>query len=96
MTAAYKNIFFDHFNPEASIDKKYTKRRLAYLYPYLSQFVTKFKRSIESNDSSSIKFYMNFRKEVREMIVTPDNTSQILRAKVVATESIKFVMAYVT
>ena len=39
---------------------------------------------------------MNFRKEVREMIVTPDNTSQILRAKVVATESIKFVMVYVT
>ena len=43
-----------------------------------------------------MKFYINFRKEVREMIITPDNTSQVLRAKVVATESIKFVMAYVT
>jgi hypothetical protein len=81
LSAAYKTMFFEPFNPSASLDKKYTKRRLTHLYPQLSSFVCRFRASLEDGRADS-KWYSFFRKDIKEM--QSDNT-QVLRAKVVAT-----------
>ena len=91
LSVNYKNMFFEAYNSSASIDKKYTKRRLTYLYPQLSSFVCKFRTALEEGRPDS-KWYCFFRKDVKEM--QSDNT-QVLRAKVVATEACRYVLAYV-
>ncbi len=47
LTTTYKQIFYEDYKQNANVDRKYTKKRLLFLYPYLSNFVVKFKGEIE-------------------------------------------------
>ena len=58
----------------------YTQKRLYFLYPHLSKFITKFRAGIDGEQQ--FKLYSQFRKDVKE--IAWDST-QVLRAKVVAT-----------
>lgn len=84
LSSAYKQLFNEETNPQAPIEKRYSKKRLHFLYPYLSAFVASFKQQLEQaeGEPNGIKFYGSFKREFKE---ATGEHSQLLRAKVIAT-----------
>lgn len=68
LTATYKHLFYESYNPKNGIDRKYTKKRLLFLYPKLSEFVCNFRGELEKSDQGNTnKIYGLFRKDINEM-----------------------------
>lgn len=76
------------------IEKIYTIKRFKSLYPKLTVFVNTFKHFLELADATSpaTRNFAIFRKDIREINSGEEN--QALRAKVIATESCKYCLAY--